>query len=110
MPQNRQNRPNCGRFQAQGNNLEKSRSWAEVDVPTKQKGHDYLANLKQQLTRSELNDRQSCFTKASGWIDRAPACGYDAVIVTSFKLYPPKKGIRVDAEVRSGFAFKDNEE
>ena len=108
MPhQKQQVKPNCGRFQAQGNMLEKSRSWADDTVPTKSAGHNYLTELKQQLTRSELSLRQTCFERAEAFIDKAPYKGYD-VCVTSLIRIPPYKGVRVDVEVRRGLAFKDN--
>lgn len=101
---------NRGRFQAQGDGLEKSRSWSEVIIPTKDDGHNYLDDLKEQLMPAERRMRQECFKRASKWINNAPLEGYYAVapIKTSFPLCPPVKGIRVDGEVFSGKAFKDS--
>ena len=66
-------KPHRGRFQAQGGGTEKSHNWAEDKVPTKTDGHDYLDDLRGQLTRSEFKLRKTCLDKASSWIDRAPA-------------------------------------
>ena len=51
MPRGRRNQIilNRGRFQAQGDGLEKSRPWAMQTIPTKTEGHNYLAELKHQL-------------------------------------------------------------
>lgn len=111
MPR-RNNNPNTlnrGRFQAQGGGLEESRSWAEVEIPTKGNGHGYLNELKAQLQPADLELRQSCFERANKWVDEAPSKGYVVVtpVKTSFLMIPPKKGIRVDGELYSGAAFKD---
>lgn len=100
---------NRGRFQAQGDGLEKSRPWADADVPTKQEGHTFITELKGQLSPAELAIRKNCFQKAKQWVDEAPQKGYVVVtpIKTSFQPYPPIKDIRVDGELYSGSAFKD---
>lgn len=100
---------NRGRFQAQGDGLEKSRPWTDVVIPTKDDGHNYLDDLKGQLKPTDLGKRQDCFSRASKWIDDAPSEGYYAVspIKTSFLRYPPEKGIRVDGEIFRGKAFKN---
>lgn len=66
MPR-RNNNPNMlnrGRFQAQGGGLEESRPWADVEIPTKRNGKDYLNELKAQLQPTDLELRQSCFERA----------------------------------------------
>ena len=100
---------NRGRFQAQGDRLEKSRSWVEVVIPTKDDGHCYLDDLIRQLKPAELKKRKTCFTRASKWIDGAPSKGYYAMtpIKTSFLPCPPVKDIRVDGEIFRGKVFKD---
>ena len=79
-------------------------------VPTKQIGYGFIDELKGQLTPSELSIRLGCFKKAKKWVDEAPKNGYTAVtpIITSFPPYPPIKDIRVDGEIHSGSAFKDD--
>lgn len=106
------NTPNRGRIQAQGGKVEKSRSWAELDVPTKSKGHGFIDDLKEQLTPSELTARLDCIRKAKKWVDAAPKNGYTVVtpIKTSFPPCPPIKDIRVDGEIHSGSAFKDDKQ
>ena len=98
-----------GRLQAQGDGLEKSRPWAEANVPTKQNGHTFVGELKGQLTPAELTIRENCFEKAEQWVDEAPQTGYVVVtpIKTSFQPYPPVRDVRVDGELYSGAAFKD---
>ena len=109
MPRRNRAVLNRGRIQAQGAGLEKSRAWAESEVPTKQNGRTYIAELKNQLLPAELAVRENCFTKAEKWVNDAPQNGYVVVtpIITSFQPYPPIKDIRVDGELRSGAAFKD---
>ena len=110
MPRRRRQELNRGRVQAQGAGVEKSCSWAEAEVPTKEDGHGYLDNLKGQLTPAEQLVRESCFEKALKWVNDAPAKGYVVVtpIKTSFQPYPPIKDTRVDGELHSGASFKDN--
>ena len=109
MPKQNRKKLNRGRFQAQGDGLEKSKPWAEKAVPTKVKGHEYIDDLKGQLRPSDLNVRRTCFERANKWVDAAPANGYVVVepIKTSFPLIPPVKSIRVDGELYEGVAFKD---
>ena len=110
MPSRNITNMNRGRIQAQGNKVEKSRSWAELDVPSKSNGHGFIDDLKGQLTPSELTVRFDCFEKAKKWVNDAPKNGYVVVtpIKTSFQPYPPIKDIRVDGEIHSGSAFKDD--
>ena len=103
---------NRGRFQAQGNRLEKSVPWAQANVPTKPDGHSFLDDLKGQLTPSELSVRESCFEKATNWVDEAPRRGYVVVtnIKTSFQPYPPFRkhiptSIQMVQTVRIGQSF-----
>lgn len=109
MPRRNRNELNRGRVQAQGAGVEKSCSWADVRVPSKEDGIDYLDRLKAQLTPAELYVRSTCFTKAEKWVNDAPVSGYvvETPIKTSFQPYPPMRDIRVDGELYSGAAFKD---
>jgi len=102
---------NRGRFQAQGDRLEKSRPWAQEDVPTKSDGHTFLDELKERLTPAEFAVRASCFEKAKKWVDNSPQRGHNIVspIKSSFPPSPPIRSIRVDGELYSGFAFKDDD-
>lgn len=107
----RRNSLNRGRFQAQGNRLEESRSWDMEIVPTKTDGTSYLNELKNKLSSTEYRLRKTCFEKARNWVEGAPSNGYVVVttVKTSFKPSPPIKDIRVDGELFSGTAFKDND-
>lgn len=110
MPhKNRRGLYNRGRFQAQGDKLEKSKSWAQVNVPTKRDGYSFLDELKAELTPAELNARETSFVKARRWVDASPPNGYVVVnqIKTTFKTSPPVRDIRVDVELHSGIAFKN---
>ena len=109
MTRRNQDISNRGRFQAQGDGLEESKSWAVEVVPTKRNGYSYIEDLKGQLSPAEFIVRLQCFDKAKKWVEEAPANGYvvSLVIKTSFPLKPPKKGIRVDGEIFSGAAFRD---
>lgn len=109
MPRRRQNALNRGRIQAQGGGLEKSRSWTMETIPTKPDGHNYIKELKDELTPTELSVRTQCFERATKWVNNAPSKGYVAVtpIMMTFKPSPPMKDIRVDGEIHSGAAFKD---
>ncbi len=102
---------NRGRFQAQGDGLEKSRPWAQEDVPTKSDGHAFLDELKGKLTPSELAVRATCFEKAKKWVDKSPRQGHNIVspMKPSFLPSPPIRSIRVDGELYSGVAFKDDD-
>ena len=109
MAKRRPNNMNRGRFQAQGDKLEKSRPWAIEEPPTKVDGHVFIAELKNKLTNAELRARETCFKKATNWVDSAKSEGYvvKTVIKTSFYPSPPIRDIRVDGEIYSGVAFKD---
>lgn len=104
MTRRNQNISNRGRFQAQGDGLEESKSWTVEVVPTKRNGYAYIEDLKGQLPPAELAVRLQCFDKAKKWVDEAPDNGYvvSSVIKTSFPLKPPRKGIRVDGEILAG--------
>lgn len=104
---------NRGRIQAQGtdgpnSSLEKSRSWASENVPTKQEGHSYVIDLKAQLNERQLEIRKTAFQKVDKLIDCAPAKGLEAQIINSYAAFPPSGKNRVDVEIRAGMAFCDN--
>ena len=99
---------NRGRIQAQGRNLEESESWAQDNIPTKADGHDLATSLKGKLTRNQLRVRTLPFQKVSRFIDQAPANGYDCPVFASYTPMPPQGSERVDLEIRSGKAFRNN--
>ena len=104
-----QNVLNRGRFQAQGDGLEKSRPWAMQDIPTKYDGHNFLTELKGQLTPAEYTIRQKCFERAVRYVDKAPSGGYSVISPARRSLtdIPPIRDVRVDVELFSGASFKD---
>ena len=109
----REIKANRGRIQAQGtdgpnSSLEKSKSWASENVPTKQEGHSYVIDLKVQLNERQLEIRKTAFQKVDKLIDRAPAKGLEAQIINSYAAFPPFGNNRVDVEIRAGRAFCDN--
>lgn len=99
---------NRGRIQAQGDNCEKSESWAQEDIPTKQNGYDKIESLKRKLTRSQIRQRKRCFEKVNELIRHAPSTGYDACSPISFTPRPPSADVRIDLEIIKGKAFKDD--
>lgn len=96
---------NRGRFQAQGNNTEKSASWATDEIITKQKGNERLNNLHGQLTSNELIVRREALQKARTFVNQAPPEGYLAQIIKSYHDDVRQRSIRVDVEIRAGSAF-----
>lgn len=104
--------PNRGRIQAQGTDgpnskLEKSKSWASNEVPTKAEGHDFVNDVKSQLNKKQLQIRIKPFEQVDKLIDRAPACGIDAQFTNSYAAVPPSGKNRVDIEIRDGKAFRN---
>jgi hypothetical protein len=96
--------PHRGRFQAQSDYLEQSKSWACDKPPTAQEGHDMLGALEDRLDEFERDIRRDAFIKAHRFIDNA---GPGGVGETS-KSYPVRgrrDGSRVDIEVKKGIAF-----
>jgi len=96
---------NRGRFQAQGDNLEKSSAWATDNEVSKIMGNERLDNLHIQLTAAELAVRVNSMQKARDFINQAPATGYYAQIVKSYYDDVRKREVRVDVEIRAGRAF-----
>lgn len=95
---------NRGRFQAQGNGLEKSAPWATDDEISKVDGDERISFLELQLTRAECGERIEGIRKARQFVARAPVSGCDAVIIKSFYDIRNRE-VRVDLEIRFGCAF-----
>lgn len=96
---------NRGRFQAQGDDLEKSAPWATDNTIYKQTGIERIDNLQGQLTQNELNVRQTSIQKARNLVNQAPAEGYSAQLIKSFYDDVRQRSIRIDVEIRAGSAF-----
>lgn len=96
---------NRGRFQAQGDELEKSAPWSTDDTIYKQTGIERIDNLQAQLTPNELNVRRTSIQKARNLVNQAPPEGYYAQLVKSFFDDVRQRSIRIDVEIRAGSAF-----
>lgn len=99
---------NRGRIQAQGKKCEKSESWSQTNIPTKNDGNNKIDSLKKQLTKKELTERKQCIDKVIRFIKQAPVSGYDSTKL-SYTPIPPQKDIRVDVEIIKGKAFRDDD-
>lgn len=97
-----------GRFQAQGEGLEKSVSWARIQPLTKNQGKCSLGSLKDKLTKREYKQRRQCFSKAQSFIEKAPKDGYNIIYKFPFTPFPPVKDIRVDIDIFEGKTFIDD--
>ena len=94
-----------GRIQAQGKNLEVSRSWSQADPPTVAEGKAMLAEVQGELTKRQAKDRTEAFKKAEAFIDSAgDAGGASAPVSKTFKVKNTKSE-RVVIEVIKGKAF-----
>jgi hypothetical protein len=100
---------NRGRFQAQGDNLEKSEDWSQDNVPTKIESGGLLTTLSGRLTRRELEVRDVAFAKAMDFVNRAPENGYQSQVIKTYNNPNQRKSIRVDVEIRAGWAFKNDD-
>lgn len=96
--------PNRGRFQAQGQTLEKSESWAKEDPLYYCEAKILILNLKNQLTRRELKIRERGFKECEKFIEVANRNG--GLIGFHSKCFPKNFKERVDLEVHLGIAFK----
>jgi hypothetical protein len=95
---------NRGRIQAQGNNLEKSSSWDTDAIVSKVDGILHVDNVEGQLTNGELRERTNSLQKARRFINNCSVNGVDTTI-KSFPNDIQNREVRVDVEVRAGFAF-----
>ncbi|MDN3551001.1 hypothetical protein [Mucilaginibacter aquaedulcis] len=98
-----------GRFQAQGENVEKSENWAQMTVINKTSATALLVALEGQLTRRELEVRDIALQKARTFVMDAPASGYQGQVIKIFNNPGQRKAIRVDVEIRAGWAFANDE-
>lgn len=97
-----------GRFQAQGNGLEKSEPWAQDQPPTVTEGLSFLQKLFHKLSKKEAKEREKAFNKAKKFVEQAGENGgVDAQVSKTFR---EKKDIRVDLEVIKGRAFTQDKE
>lgn len=95
-----------GRFQAQGQRLEKSVAWAAPIPPTTEEGNKMLQDLESKLKSGEAKLRETAFNDAKNYIQAAYAAGGAyAPINKTFPVRSTRKE-RVDLEVNGGVAFK----
>jgi hypothetical protein len=102
---------NRGRFQAQGNNLEKSEPWATLNDINKIAGNQLINSLQNQLTNREYTDRVNALNKARRFVDISPINGHTVIglknISKTFSNTPQNRSIRIDLEIEAGIAFQD---
>jgi hypothetical protein len=91
-----------GRIQAQGDGLEKSVSWNQDEPLSKADGKKLLQNLKDSLSDTEFEARKEPFEHAERYIDQTN--GVQAPEQRTF-LNCKTRDVRVDIEVRAGWAF-----
>lgn len=95
-----------GRFQAQGQKLEKSVAWAAPIPPSTEEGKLMLQALESKLKSGDAKIRETAFNDARNYIQAAYAAGGAyAPINKTFPVRSTRKE-RVDLEVNGGFAFK----
>lgn len=102
---------NRGRFQAQGNGLQKSEPWATHQDVDKGEGHRLVNSLEAQLTNGEYQERSNALQKARRFIDTSPVNGHTVVglknIIKTFPNSPQRRSIRVDLEIEGGTVFQN---
>jgi hypothetical protein len=91
-----------GRFQAQGNGVEKSVSWSQDEPLTKEQGKSLLQQLKSLLSNKEYDERAEQFDKAERYIE-----GANGIESPERRIFQNRKtkDVRVDIEVLAGRAF-----
>ncbi|MCG7855479.1 hypothetical protein MD537_00740 [Flavihumibacter sediminis] len=95
---------NRGRFQAQGNGVEKSSAWATANTVYKNAGIAHIDNVEGQLTNPELAERDLALQKARNFVNATPNEGVTPLKKT-FKNSPQHRSVRIDVEVIAGIAF-----
>jgi hypothetical protein len=93
-----------GRFQAQGENLEASESWAKDEPLTKNEGQDLLEKLQNKIPKHEAQIREKAFEKANEFIEQGPHEVVNGSVTRSYRVKGTKHE-RVDIEIQSGIAF-----
>lgn len=99
-----------GRFQAQGNGLEESESWAQDKPLSTSNALSLLRGLMAKLNPKDLIRRKTAFEKAEEFVENAGENGgIFAVKKKTFKV-KGSKDERVDIEVLGGKAFVKKDE
>jgi len=94
-----------GRFQAQGDNVEKSESWIQQNSLNKSDARALLDTLQLKLTRREYEVRDIALERARNFVNLAPATGYEGVVIKTYNNPGQRKAVRIDLEIRAGYAF-----
>lgn len=98
-----------GVIQAQGGNVQASRSWDQDTPLLASTGHAHLESLKDEIGTRETERRKAGFIQARIFMDRMVARGgtqqAPPLIRKSFPQPPNPKGRRVDIDVFKGRAF-----
>lgn len=97
-----------GRFQAQGNSLEESESWAQDIALLHSEGAILLSTLENKISKKERILRGLAFKQCKRCIDEASKNNGINVIDMGrpfIKSFPKNYMERVDLEVRKGIAF-----
>lgn len=96
-----------GRVQVQGGGVEKSRNWTQAAPRTKADGLADLDSLKQELTRSQLKERDQAFERARRFIETTVYTAPPDL----HRTYQNREVVarngpeRVDVEILEGTAF-----
>ena len=98
-----------GRIQAQGEKLEESESWAQVEPPTIKQAEEMVGKLKGKLPKKALKIRESAFRKTLRFIRNGPYKVIDRKISKTF-MVPDTDHERVDIEIQNGTAFTKEQE
>ena len=97
-----------GRIQAQGGGVEKSESWLQDTFLTLADGKKLIEKLKNKLTKTELKIRQKEFQKLEKFVEEHSETGISAPSLGHSWKVKDSKNERVDLEIHSGLAFKDD--
>lgn len=105
---------NRGQIQAQGSNppVEKSRAWAQLNVPKKSEGLANINSLWDSLTRSERRERGQAYVDAYHYIQNSPREGRPFNGKGGKNFFDPQRtdpSARIDVVIITGLAFKDDD-
>lgn len=92
-----------GRLQAQGDGLEASETWEQMEPLSKDHGLSLLEKLKHKISSKDQQQRVRQFEEAKRFIEQTQG-GVDAPLRKTFRNRKTKD-VRVDIEVWSGTAF-----
>lgn len=94
---------NRGRFQAQGQKLEESVNWAQVEPLYHCEALVFIESLKNKLTRRDLKIRKNAFAECIEYVNKVNKKG--GIPAVHNKSFPKNYKERVDLEVHKDVAF-----